>query len=116
VKYGDRHTKTGDGQGASYTLLPVKDAKAGEGVQPESQEGSDPNQENHPSQTTPTPSPYKETGVVRGGFDWPQGTPKHPDGGSWGGSRETRTGENPVAESSVLDEALPQLNAETTKH
>jgi hypothetical protein len=32
------------------------------------------------------------------------------------GSCESRTGENPVAENSVLDEALGQLNAETTKH
>jgi hypothetical protein len=112
-KYGDRLTKTGDGQGATYTLL--SSAKDKEGVQPERQGSSTVNQ------FTVSPEVASRQSLM--GIDADDAASQGPsssvnqrhDGGD-AGSRESRTGENPVAESSVLDEALGQLNAETTKH
>jgi hypothetical protein len=61
-------------------------------------------------------SPLKGDEGGEGTFLGASSTLKHPHEGGEGGSRETRTGANPVAGNSLLDEVLRQLNEEPTKH
>jgi hypothetical protein len=96
--WGPRLVKSGEGQGATYTLL-----------QPGAPEAITP-------KTTPVQPlqshPLRGDESAWGGFEGPQSTPKHSNQSDWSGSRETRTGENPVAETDL--ERLARENL--TKH
>ena len=63
-----------------------------------------------------TPNPLIGDDSDDSAFEGPSSTVNHCHDSGDSGSRETRTEANPVAENSLLDAALRQLNAETTKH
>jgi hypothetical protein len=112
-KYGNQLVKTGDGQGATYALLPVKDAKAKEGVQPESRGSSTVNQ------FTVSPEAASRQSLM--GIDAGDAASQEPPSsvnqrhdGSDAGSRESGTEANPIAETDLEKAARDHLNA--TKH
>jgi hypothetical protein len=106
--WGSRLLKSGEGQGATYTLLPK------EKVQPGAKEEAF-----STSETTPV-QPFQSHPLIGdesawSGFEGPQSTPKHSNQSNWSGSRESRAEEKPLTGKALLDAALRQLN-EPTKH
>jgi hypothetical protein len=108
--WGHRLVKSGEGQGATYTLL----SKEQVAVQPGSPEAACGTPETTPVQPHQS-HPLRGDESDWCGFEGPQSTPKHPDGGGWVGSRESGTEAKPLAGKALLEAALRQLN-EPTKH
>jgi hypothetical protein len=121
-----RVRKTDGSQGAEYEILFTERAKkARKGIfttetdtivttsSKMNEGGSD---EKEPVETTRTRIPLVGDAGSAGGFNYLQAPAKHPQNKDAGGSLEGSNAPDQVAETSVLDEALGQLNAETTKH
>jgi hypothetical protein len=108
-KFGDRLVKFGVGQGATYTLL--KDAKAKEGVQPEARTTANQETVSPKAQSRHPPLGDDSDDSAFGGQS---STVNHCHDGGDSGSRESRTGENPVVETDLEKAARDHLNA--TKH